>query len=142
MRLSLQANLLFTDIVIAYRNSVLSISQVLIDTGSASTVLAADIVEAVDIFPEPNDILHNVRGVGGSEVVFVKQLDYLQIGTRRVENFSVEIGAMNYGFAIHAILGMDFLLQAGAILDLNNMTIEFSFSTDSAFLNKLPDISL
>ncbi len=126
MQLFLQANLLFTNIVIGYQNATLEVSQVLIDTGSASTILAADVVEAINIFPEPEDTLHSVRGVGGSEVVFVKKLDYLQIGTQRVENFAVEIGAMDYGFAIHGILGMDFLLQAGAVLDLNKMTIEFS----------------
>jgi len=59
------------------------------------------------------------------KVVFEKQLDYLQIGSQRIEQFAVEIGAMDYGFSIHGILGMDFLLQAGAVLDLNEMKIEF-----------------
>jgi hypothetical protein len=84
------------------------------------------VVEAINIFPEPNDTLHIVRGVGGSEVVFVKQLDYLQLGTQRLIDFAVEIGAMDYGFAINAILGMDFLLQAGAIIDLHTMQMTFA----------------
>jgi hypothetical protein len=33
---------------------------------------------------------------------------------------------MDYSFTIHGILGMDFLLQAGAVLDWNKITIEFS----------------
>jgi hypothetical protein len=53
------------------------------------------------------------------------RLDYLQIGSHRIEQFAVEIGTMDYGFAIHGILGMDFLLQAGAVLDLSKMQIEF-----------------
>ena len=129
MQLYLQDNLLFTDILICYQSIELNISHVLIDTGSASTVLSADMVETINIFPEPNDPLHIVRGVGGSEVVFEKHLDYLQIGSQRIKQFAVEIGAMDYGFAIHGILGMDFLLQAGAVLDLNAMQIEFKIKT-------------
>jgi predicted aspartyl protease len=125
MQLYLQDNLLFTNIIISYQAMTLEVTHVLIDTGSASTILSADSVETINIFPEPEDTLHIVRGVGGSEVVFEKQLDYLQIGSHRIDQFAVEIGAMDYGFAIHGILGMDFLLQAGAVLDLNEMKIEF-----------------
>jgi predicted aspartyl protease len=125
MQIYLQDNLLFTDIIISYQAMTLEVTHVLIDTGSASTILSADSVETINIFPEPEDTLHIVRGVGGSEVVFEKRLDYLQIGSHRIEQFAVEIGAMDYGFAIHGILGMDFLLQAGAVLDLNEMKIEF-----------------
>jgi hypothetical protein len=125
MQLFLHDNLLFTDIVIAYQGARLEVSRVLIDTGSASTILSASVVEVINIFPEPEDTLHIVRGVGGSEVVFVKQLEYLQIGTQRIARFAVEIGAMDYGFAISAILGMDFLLQAQAVLDLNKMQLTF-----------------
>jgi predicted aspartyl protease len=128
MQLFLQDNLLFTNIMIAYQTATLEVNHVLIDTGSASTILSADIVEAIAIFPEPEDTLHIVRGVGGSEVVFEKRLDYLQIGSHRIERFAVEVGAMDYGFAIHGILGMDFLVQAGAVLDLNKMQIKFAQS--------------
>lgn len=33
---------------------------------------------------------------------------------------------MDYGFAINGILGMDFLVSAGAIINLREMTIEFA----------------
>ena len=125
MQLQLQDNLLFTQIKIAYRKTVLEINHVLIDTGSASTIIAAELVESIDIYPEPTDKLHIIRGVGGSEVVFVKQLDYLQLGEQRIEHFKVEIGAMDYGFTINAILGLDFLLSTYAVLDLGKMQIRF-----------------
>ena len=37
----------------------------------------------------------------------------------------VEIGAMDYGFSINGILGMDFLRAAGAILNLRDLTMSF-----------------
>jgi len=48
------------------------------------------------------------------------------IGLASVEDFEVEIGGMDYGFPIGGILGMDFMLQAGAMIDLERLEIEFS----------------
>jgi hypothetical protein len=123
MSLILQDNLLFTTVKIGYRGVEIVIDNVLIDTGSVSTLLSVDSVEKAAIFPEPDDALHIMRGVGGSEVVFMKQLDYLAVEGYQLPLFAVEIGAMDYGFVINGILEMDFLLQAGAILDLKQVSL-------------------
>jgi len=33
---------------------------------------------------------------------------------------------MDYGFEINGILGMDFLMKAGAVIDLQDLQIDFS----------------
>ena len=104
----------------------MDIPHVLVDTGSAATLLAADIVAALGIVPLPEDILHTLRGVGGTEVVFTRRLDSLQVSEHRLTNFEIEVGGMDYGFEMHGILGMDFLIQAGAIINLHEMTITFA----------------
>ena len=126
MRLSLQDNLPFTSVIIAYRGKRLEIQNVLIDTGSATTILSADIVQSIQIIPEPDDTLYTIRGVGGSEVVFSRKVDRIEIGERRLKNFEIEIGAMDYGFEINGILGMDFLTKAKAIINLHELKIEFA----------------
>ena len=64
------------------------------------------------IVPLPEDILHTLRGVGGTEVVFTRRPDSLQVGREhRLTNFEIEVGGMDYGFEMHGILGMDFLIQ-------------------------------
>ncbi len=70
----------------------------LIDTGSASTVLSADVVEAVGISPRPEDVINKLRGIGGTEVVYMRVVDRLAVGEASVSNFEVEIGGMDYGF--------------------------------------------
>lgn len=125
MQLTLIDNLPFTQITIAYQKSIVQIDNVLVDTGSASTIMAAD-AASVQIVPLPNDVLHTIRGVGGTEVVFMRQTDFLQVGQRSLPDFEIEVGGMDYGFAINGILGMDFLTQAGAIINLSTMQIEFS----------------
>ena len=126
MQLSLKYSLPFTTVTIAYQETTLRIPDILIDTGSGSTVLAVDIVSAIHITPIAEDILHTISGVGGSEVVFTRRIDYLQVGMKRIPDLEIEVGGMDYGFKINGILGMDFLTKAGAIINFKEMSIEFS----------------
>ena len=125
MQLTLKDSLPYITITLNYEGTVISIPDVLIDTGSASSILAADIVISVHIEPSPTDTLHTLRGVGGTEVVFTRCVDCLQVEDQRVSNFEVEVGGMDYGFEINGILGMDFLTSAGAILNLRDTEIMF-----------------
>jgi len=130
MPLTLRDNLPFTTVTVTYQGTTMDIPQVLVDTGSATTLLAADIVATIGIVPLPQDVLHTLRGVGGIEVVFTRSLDSLQVGERRLTNFEIEVGGMDYGFEMHGILGMDFLTRAGAIINLREMTIAFAIDAE------------
>ena len=69
--------------------------------------------------------------MGGTEVVFTRRLDSLQVGEHKLTNFEIEVGGMDYGFAMHGILGMDFLTRTGAIINLHEMTIAFAIDEES-----------
>ncbi len=126
MQLLLKGNLPFTTVVVCYQEASVKISNVLVDTGSASSIFAADIVESIQIVPSPEDIIHTIRGVGGTEVVFNRQVDYVKVGDFELPNFQIEVGGMDYGFEINGILGMDFFKSSGAIIDLKKMEIQFN----------------
>ncbi len=135
MRFLLKYNLPFVEISASYYGAAVDIPDVLIDTGSASTILSADFVESIGIIPENNDIPHIVTGVGGSEVVYNRRVDYLKIGVCGVQDFEVEIGGMGYGFEINGILGMDFMKHVEAIINLRKMIIEFNVPSNNSFLS-------
>lgn len=124
MRLTLRDKLPFVSLRVICQGKELEISDVLVDTGSGGTVLAADAVAALGIVAEPSDILHAVRGVGGYEYVFDRQLDGVQVDSQRRANFTVEISGLDYGFPLNGILGMDFLTRTGAILNLHTLSLE------------------
>lgn len=65
-------------------------------------------------------------GVGGIETVFARRVERLRVDEHGLADFEVQIGSMDYGFEINGILGMDFLTQAGAVIDLFAMRVEFS----------------
>jgi hypothetical protein len=94
-------------------------------------MFSADVVAQVGIVPELDDVLHIVRGVGGAEVVFSRRVDGLQVGPQAVDWFKIEVGGLDDVFDIDGILGMDFLLQAGAIINLDTLEIDFSHARDS-----------
>lgn len=125
MELERQGDLLFTTVQVAYRGATIEIDPILIDTGSETTILGVDSLAAIHIKPSLDDELYTIRGVGGVEAVFARQLDFLQVGSCRLADFVIEVGGMDYGFAINGILGMDFLLHAAANINLRDLKLEF-----------------
>ncbi len=98
MRFTLRDNLPFVTVTLAYRGTAITVPHVLIDTGSARTIFAFDVVSGIQIIPAPEDTLYAIRGVGG----------------------------MDYGFDIQGILGMDFLRQSRAVLSLAELSLDFA----------------
>ena len=125
MRFDLRHDLPLVDVALTFRGASQVILDVLVDTGSASTVISADAVATIGLVPEPGDVLRTLRGVAGREVVFTRVIDRLRVGEHSVDGLLIEIGAMDYGFAIGGIFGMDFLMRAGAVLDLGQRTLTF-----------------
>lgn len=125
MIIDLRRDLPFVSVAITYRGKTAEVGDVLVDTGSAGTVISADAVEPLGLVLEPTDVLDSIRGIGGREFVFRRAVDSLRVGERSISPFVLEVGAMDYGFAIAGILGTDFLIRAGARIDLGRRALEF-----------------
>lgn len=67
MKTSLKLNhqLPFVQLRVWYKGQSLLLDRVLLDTGSASTILKLDIVEEIGITVEQDDIAGTISGVGG-----------------------------------------------------------------------------
>jgi predicted aspartyl protease len=126
VQLDLRLDLAFVTATLTFRERSVTVPDVLVDTGAASTVLNADIAAEAGVILEHGDRLRMLRGVGGREFVFVRRVGRLSIGDCGLDDFEVEIGEMDYGFEIGGILGMDFLRSARAIIDLHALTLEFA----------------
>ena len=86
-------------------------------------ICSTDTLREAGIVPSLNAKLRQIVGVGGTESVVDLSLDSLTIGSTKLDNFVIEIGAMDYGFDIEGIVGFDYLEQAGVILDFDKMVI-------------------
>ncbi|MEP7011769.1 MAG: aspartyl protease family protein [Acidobacteriota bacterium] len=123
MKVRLAHGLVYVEVVVSFRGRSLHLSDVILDTGSAGTIFAADRMLEIGVAPEPADAIRRIRGIGGTEFVFTKGLDRLVLGEIQIDSFEVEIGAMDYGFPADGILGLDYLLKVGAVIDLRRLEI-------------------
>jgi hypothetical protein len=123
MKIHIHDGLAYASGSLAYQGKELKLQYVVVDTGSTGSVFSSDLLESVGLVAELRDRIRQVRGVGGIEYVFTRQIDRLTIDGLEVENFEIEVGAMDYGFEVEGIVGLDFLLQTGAIIDLAQLEI-------------------
>ncbi|MFH1563929.1 MAG: retropepsin-like aspartic protease [Nitrospirota bacterium] len=123
MKIHIREGLPFITVTLVYQGNRLDFKEALIDTGSAGSVFSANKAASIGLVAEPFDSIRQIRGVGGVEFVFVRRIDSLVMGELEVKDFEVEFGVMDYGFEIEGIVGMDFLTQSGAVIDLKGLSI-------------------
>ncbi|MDA8213235.1 MAG: retropepsin-like aspartic protease [Clostridia bacterium] len=123
MKLYFDYGLPFAKLELINGDKKIKLSKVLIDTGSATTIISTETAIGIGLGPQPNDELSLVRGVGGVESVFEKHVEKIVLDTATLNNFTIDVGAMDYGFEIDAIVGMDILEQAKALINFYEMTL-------------------
>jgi hypothetical protein len=123
MNIQINDGLPFTEITLIHKGKTLTLDRVLIDTGSAGTLFDVDILAKIDLLPEPDDSIHMITGVGGSEFVVEKKIEQIKIMSLELADFPIEIGAMDYGLEIQGIIGFNFLIKTKAIIDLEQLKI-------------------
>jgi hypothetical protein len=126
MKIRLEHGLAYVEAILTFRGRSLLLRDTILDTGSSGTIFAADRLLEIGVVPEPPDTLHRLRGVGGTEYAFTKRLDLLALGDTKVFDFEIEVGAMDYGFPADGILGLDYLLRTGALIDLRRLELGLS----------------
>jgi len=123
MNIKMRDGLAFINVTLIYQQKVLEIEDVLLDTGSASTIFSYTVLEAAGFELNPDDRLRQIQGVGGVEYVFARRIDRLIMDDFQAIDFEIEVGAMDYGFNINGIVGMDFLVKGGFLIDLAKLKI-------------------
>lgn len=84
----------------------------MVDTGSATSIISIETAIGLGLSPQPDDEINLVRGVGGVESAYEKHVEKIALDTAILQDVRIDIGAMQYGFQIDAITGMDILKQA------------------------------
>jgi hypothetical protein len=109
VELRLMYGLPIVKIDVTFAGRMLQLKNILLDTGSAGTILDADVVTEIGVKPEGTDQTAVIHGIGGSEIVFTKWFDSVTLGNISVNHCKIEIGVMDYGIDIQGILGFDFI---------------------------------
>ena len=123
ININLRDGLIYVDATLMYGNRSVTIKNALVDTGSSTTVISRDIAHNLGMKPEPTDIINSVQGIGGSESVIEKKIDVVSLDSNLATNFSIQVGAMNYGIELEAIIGLDLLTVCKVVMNLENYTL-------------------
>jgi Aspartyl protease len=129
VNITITGGLPYVQVSLFHQGRSLDLHSVILDTGSAGSVFDADEIARLGLYPAPSDPIRRVYGVGGSEFVFSKKVEALTLGALRVEDFIIQVGAMDYGFPLQGLIGVDFLLQAGAVIDLQKLAVRTASSS-------------
>lgn len=95
MKLNMIYGLPFVDAVFSHRGKDIAVSNVLIDTGSATTLLSAEVALELGLEPELTDTIQTMRGIGGKEFVYEKSIDKLTLDSAIVQMYTIQIGDMD-----------------------------------------------
>ncbi|MBI5444496.1 MAG: aspartyl protease family protein, partial [Deltaproteobacteria bacterium] len=104
MKVRLEDGLPFVSASIVVGGRVVALPIALLDTGSAGTLVNADRLLDEGVTPEPSDRIGSVRGIGGVEYVLRKHATEARLGELSVRDVTVQVGALDYGFSVDAIV--------------------------------------
>jgi predicted aspartyl protease len=121
--LDVRHGLPFVQMTVAYGGASLRLDHVLLDTGSASTVLATDRVAEIGLLPQLTDRLRLIAGIGGSELVVDSVIPAVTLAGVVVTQFPVELASLEHGILLDGIIGFDLLSATGAVVDLKALTL-------------------
>ncbi|MEW9924073.1 aspartyl protease family protein [Clostridium butyricum] len=121
INLRYQHKLLFCSLNLTIDNQLLHLENVLLDTGSATTLINSDYIHF-----DGNEELVNVHGVGGYESVLMKPFRSISINDSTVHDVLLCVGEMDYGIHIDLLIGLDLLKTLNADISIKNMCLEFS----------------
>lgn len=123
-QLKYKNGLLYADIKLTKENKNIYINDVIIDTGASNSIILPDFLFENDIGFDDTDELVVMSGIGGAEASAVrKKIDMISMGDISLQNIIMDFGVVDPNDRINGLIGLDFLMAAKIIIDLDIMTI-------------------
>jgi hypothetical protein len=114
--------LIFIPITLGYNSKNYQVTDCILDTGSAGTIIDVDLIP---FNPKIPGILKRLHGIGGHQDVVAQYVDFIQIENCWLENILVEFGDIQNSYGIKGILGTNLLRFMSLYLNFNQQEIEF-----------------
>lgn len=126
IKLRQEDKLLLCELEITINEQVLNLKNVLVDTGSATTLINSDYIET-----DGTEIIDTIYGVGGYETILNKHVDIFQVNGYIIENFKIDLGNMDFGITLDGILGLDVLTILGVNINIKDSILSFENTINS-----------
>jgi len=118
-KLNWKDGLLYTSISIVHDEKQVVVDNVIVDTGAFHTIIAPEFLDKLDVGFSEDDRLVKASGYGGSVCYSVrKSINKMICGDIELENIRLDFGEIDPNERVNGLLGLDFLISAGVIIDL------------------------
>lgn len=99
-------------------------SNVLLDTGSSSTILDTDLCEETGLLLDlENAITRKMYGIGGTEICIEQKVSGMRIEKFLLNDFTLQLGDVKEMHGFDAIIGSDFFSLNKVIIDFNRQEV-------------------
>ena len=124
MNIHMEDGLPIVSVSLGYKGRILILNNVLLDTGCSNTIFDTDEVEEVGlIIDRKNGRPTRMYGVGGeSELCFEQTVRDLGIDNFLLNSFQLQLGITKETYGFNGILGIDFMIKSGLVIDLKEKT--------------------
>lgn len=123
-RLKIKDGLLYTSLKLSLHDKAIVMNDVIVDTGSFHTILSTDCIDQMEMELTDEDELVKASGYGGTVSYSVrKKIDKIECGDIVLENVKIDFGEIDPNDRINGLLGLDFLMSAGIVIDLVDLTM-------------------
>ncbi|MGM7724098.1 aspartyl protease family protein [Metabacillus sp. Hm71] len=124
MKFAVDDQLPLVSVHIEYNGMKKTFSNVLLDTGCASTIFDTDLCEEIGLMLDlENAITLKMYGIGGTEICIEQKVSCMNIDEFQLNNFSIQLGDVREMHGFDGIIGSDFFLANKLIIDFENMEV-------------------
>lgn len=119
MKIKMLDGLPIVSILLSYKERILRLDDVLLDTGCSTTIFDTDAVEEFGLMIDhKNGRPRRMYGVGGeSELCYEQTVACLEIDHYLLDSFQVQLGMTKETYGFNGILGVDFMTKSGLVID-------------------------
>ncbi|GAA0348905.1 hypothetical protein GCM10008931_45220 [Oceanobacillus oncorhynchi subsp. oncorhynchi] len=121
MKLFYDGQLLTIPLIVSYRDKLLEVRDVIVDTGSSHTVIHPDVLEEIGVMYENGDAIYEAYGIGGTVPFYTKTMNKIVIGNFTIKNFEIDVGMLPNNH--NALLGLDILKKHRFVIDLKKLEL-------------------
>lgn len=122
--LKVMDGLLYTSLKLSLQGKSIVINDVIVDTGSFHTIISTDYIDQMELELTDEDELVKASGYGGTVSYSVrKKIDRIECDNIVLENVKIDFGEIDPNDRVNGLLGLDFLMNAGVVIDLVDLTI-------------------
>lgn len=126
MKIKMNDGLPLVSVTITYKGRTICIQNVLLDTGCSTTIFDTDEVEEIGlVIDRMNGRPRRMYGVGGeSELCYEQIVSNIEINNHLFDSFQLQLGITKETYGFNGIVGVDFMVETGSIIDFKEMLVK------------------